>query len=142
MARGMVRGERYWAAGHPVSSICVVPGAFGIPRSESEHVDSRAKTPRDDAHRPQSRQTPSACVDAMAPIITVDTATSPAYIDAHHSTQGLTTWLHNDQLILVEVQGTFEYNITNGDEPVHVRLGDITWDETVYSTLLHVLTPG
>lgn len=78
----------------------------------------------------------------MAPIITVDTTTSPGYIDAHHLTQGLTTWLHNEQLILVEVQGTFEYNITNGEEPVHVRLGDITWDKTVYSILLHVLTLG
>lgn len=92
--------------------------------------------------RPQPRQTPSTRVEAMAPIIKVDTATSPSYIDAHHSTQCLTTCLHNDQLILVEVQGTFEYNITNREEPVHVRLGDITWDETVYSTLLHVLTLG
>jgi hypothetical protein len=78
----------------------------------------------------------------MAPIITVDTTTSTSYIDAHHSTQGLTTLFHNDQLILVEVQGTFEYNSSNGEAPAHVRLGDIAWDETVYSTLLHVLTLG
>jgi hypothetical protein len=78
----------------------------------------------------------------MAPIITVDTTTSPSYVNAHHSTQDLTTLLHNEQLILVEVQGTFEYNSSNGEEPIHVRLGDITWDKTVYSTLLHVLTLG
>jgi len=78
----------------------------------------------------------------MLPIITVDTSTSPDYIDAHHSTYGLTTLLLNNQIVLVEVQGTLEYNITNGEEPRDVRLGDITWDETVSSSALHLLIAG
>ena len=64
----------------------------------------------------------------MPPIITIDTSPSPIYIDAHHSTHGLTTLLHNDQLILLEVQGTLE----NDNEKVgDIKLGDISWDETV-----------
>ena len=78
----------------------------------------------------------------LTSIITVDTSTSPGDIDAHGSTQGLTTLLHNDQLILVEVQGTLEYNLTKGEEPLDIRLGDITWDEMVYSTLWRILILG
>ena len=79
------------------------------------------------------------CAKSMPPIITVDTSTSPDYINAHPSTYGLTTLLLNDQLVLVEVQGTLEYNVTNGEEPRDVRLGDITWDETVCSTTRYIL---
>ena len=82
------------------------------------------------------------CAKSMPAIITVDTSTSPDYIHAHPSTYGLTTLLLNNQLVLIEVQGTLEYNVTNGEEPRDVRLGDITWDETVGSTTLHILIAG
>ena len=67
----------------------------------------------------------------MPPIITVDTSPSTHYVDAHHSTHPLTTLLHNEQLILVEVQGTLEYNLENGEHSGPLKLGDISWDETV-----------
>lgn len=67
----------------------------------------------------------------MPPIITVDTNLSTRYVDAHHSTHQLATLLHNDQLILVEVQGTLEYNLENGQHVGPLKLGDISWDETV-----------
>lgn len=69
----------------------------------------------------------------MPPIITVDTYPTSSYIDAHHSTYALTTLLHNDQLILLEVQGTLEYNLTNEEKVGEIKLGDISWDETVCS---------
>jgi hypothetical protein len=68
----------------------------------------------------------------MPPIITIDTSPSPVYIDAHYSTHGLTTLLHNDQLILLEVQGTLEYNLDNKENGGDIKLGDISWDEAVY----------
>jgi hypothetical protein len=67
----------------------------------------------------------------MPPIITVNTSPSTNNVDAHHSTHQLTTLLHNDQLILVEVQGTLEYNLDNGEHVGPLKLGDISWDETV-----------
>ena len=71
----------------------------------------------------------------MPPIITVDTSPRTHYVDAHHSTHQLTTLLHNDQLILVEIQGTLEYNLENGEHVGQLKLGDISWDETVEISL-------
>jgi hypothetical protein len=68
----------------------------------------------------------------MPPIITIDTTPSTHYIHAHHSTHQLTTLLNNDQLILVEIQGTLEYSLENGEHNGPLKLGDISWDETVY----------
>lgn len=67
----------------------------------------------------------------MPPIITIETTLSPVYIDAHHSTQALTSLLHNDQLILVEVQGTIESNLAGEKTAGVIKLGDVSWDETV-----------
>lgn len=67
----------------------------------------------------------------MPPIITIDTSPSTHYIDAHHSTNQLTTLLLNDQLILVEIQGTLEYNKAKGEHDGPIKLGDISWDEPV-----------
>jgi hypothetical protein len=67
----------------------------------------------------------------MPPIITIDPSPTPGYIDVHHSTHALTTLLHNDQLILIEVQGTLEYNLTNPEGTSVIKLGDISWDDTV-----------
>ena len=77
---------------------------------------------------------------SMPPIITIDTSPAPVYIDAHHSTHGLTTLLHNDQLILLEVQGTLEYNFDNKEKAGDIKLGDISWDEAVYFDLCITLT--
>jgi hypothetical protein len=69
----------------------------------------------------------------MPAIITVHTSPSTNYVDAHPSTHQLTTLLHNDQLILVEIQGTLEYNLENEDHVGPLKLGDISWDDTVWS---------
>jgi hypothetical protein len=76
----------------------------------------------------------------MPPIITIDTSSSPVYVYAHHSTHGLTTLLDNDQLILLEVQGTLEYNLDNSEKVGDIKLGDISWDETVCLTFMPFLT--
>jgi hypothetical protein len=68
----------------------------------------------------------------MPAIITIDTSPSPVYIDLHHSTHTLTTLLHNDQLILVEVQGSLEYNLADDKTAKTIKLGDISWDSSVY----------
>jgi hypothetical protein len=68
----------------------------------------------------------------MPPIITIDPSPIPGYIDVHRSTHSLTTLLHNDQLILIEIQGTLEYNLTNPEGTSIIKLGDISWDDTVY----------
>jgi hypothetical protein len=68
----------------------------------------------------------------MPPIIAIDTCPIQSLADAHHSTHALTTLLHNDQLILLEVQGTLEYNLSNPEAPGGIKLGDISWDDTVY----------
>jgi len=70
--------------------------------------------------------------ERMPPIITIDTAPSPFYIDAHHSTHTFTTLLNDDQLILVEVQGTLEYTLKDGTKQGDIKLGDISWDTAVY----------
>lgn len=71
------------------------------------------------------------------PLITVDNNPCRAYIEPHHSTHILTTLLHNDQLILVEIQGSLEYNSReNGDSSADIKLGDISWDETVSKHIL------
>jgi hypothetical protein len=67
----------------------------------------------------------------MPPIITIDACPTPVVADAHHSTHGLTTLLHNDQLILLEVQGTLEYNLSNPEGAGSIKLGDISWDDAV-----------
>lgn len=67
----------------------------------------------------------------MAPIITIDTAPSSLYIDAHHSTHTFTTLLNDNQLILVEVQGTLEYNLKDDKKEGEIKLGDISWDVAV-----------
>ena len=74
----------------------------------------------------------------MSPIITIDTTLYPIYIDAHHSTHGLTILLHNDCLVLLEVQGTFEYNLNNDPSLNEIKLGNIGWDDAVstYDTKL------
>lgn len=71
----------------------------------------------------------------MPPIITIDTFPCSSYIDAHHSTYALTTLLHNDQLILLEVQGTLEYNLANDERVGEIKLGDISWDEAVFTEI-------
>jgi len=68
----------------------------------------------------------------MPPIITIDNSPWTTSLEPHHSTHTLTTLLHNDQLILVEIQGTIEYNANdNADASKEIKLGDISWDETV-----------
>jgi hypothetical protein len=67
----------------------------------------------------------------MPPIITIDTSPAQVFAEPHHSTHALTTLLHNDQLILVEVQGTLEYNLSNPEGAGSIKLGDISWDATV-----------
>jgi hypothetical protein len=67
----------------------------------------------------------------MPPIITIDTTSSPIYVDTHYSTHALTTLLHNDQLILLEVQGTVEFNLAGEKTVSEIKLGDVSWDETV-----------
>ena len=66
----------------------------------------------------------------MPPIITIDISPCQNNVEAHHSTHKFTTLLNNDQLILVEVQGTLEYNIST-NETQTIKLGDISWDEKV-----------
>jgi len=78
----------------------------------------------------------------MPPIITIDTSSSPHCTNAHHSTIKLSTLLHNNKLILVEVQGTLEYNVTDRKDTDDISLGDISWDDTVCKATLYTLTPG
>jgi len=68
----------------------------------------------------------------MPPIITIDTARSPLNIDAHYSTHTFTTLLNDNLLILVEVQGTLEYNLKDGKKEGEIKFGDISWDAAVY----------
>jgi hypothetical protein len=67
----------------------------------------------------------------MPPIITIDTSPAQVFAELHHSTHALTTLLHNDQLILFEVQGTLEYNLSNPEGAGSIKLGDISWDDAV-----------
>jgi hypothetical protein len=78
----------------------------------------------------------------MPPLILIDPSSNHRTLDAHHSTHTLTTLLHNDQLILVEIQGTLEYNVTGkGGDTEPIKLGDISWDNKV--GLIHNSTdPG
>jgi hypothetical protein len=75
----------------------------------------------------------------MAPIITIDTAPSPLYIDAHHSTYTFTTLLNDNQLILLEVQGSLEYNLHDEKKNGEIKLGDISWDAAVCQLILFKL---
>lgn len=76
------------------------------------------------------RHDPSSRPQRMPPIITIDTSPCQTNVDAHHSTHRFTTLLNNDQLVLVEVQGTLEYNVATNDVQT-IRLGEISWDEKV-----------
>jgi hypothetical protein len=71
----------------------------------------------------------------MPPIIRIDASPTSGYIDAHPSTYALTTLLDNDQLILIEVQGTLEYNLDDDERTGNIKFGDISWDDTVYAKL-------
>jgi hypothetical protein len=82
----------------------------------------------------QARQDPDE--PRMPPIITIDTAPSPLYIDAHQSTYTLTTLLNDNQLILLEIQGTLEYNLQDNKRNGEIKLGDISWDATVWQLIV------
>ena len=71
----------------------------------------------------------------MPPIITIDPSSSSVLFDAHHSTLALTTLLDNGQLILVEVQGTLECNVRDQEKADDIKLGDISWDDSVFKIL-------
>ena len=65
----------------------------------------------------------------MPPIISIDTIPCHNNVNSHHSTYQLTNLLNNDELVLLEIQGTLEYNITNQTQVI--KIGDISWDEKV-----------